>query len=481
MIQKNKSNKLLLINMISSGLFQLLMLVVPLITTPYVARIFTPYHLGIYAASYSVASLFVTFSMIGLPIYGARRIAQISNIVERTRVFFNLWVIQILCSFICFFFFNGLVVILHLDKIYYVQSFLILATMFDISWFYIGLEEIRKNLLRNLVTKILATLSIFILIKSPTQLEVYAVINIIAVFCGNLTMFSTLRPYVEFKRKHFKIYFRKKVVTDSFRLMIPMILDNLKNTSSRVILSNLSGNYQVGIFDQGSKIIVIILGIVTSTSNAVSPRMSYLVGEKQITKMRSYFEKFIVLISVFSTITISGIIAVAEYFIPIFLGGGYDEVIPILVIGSFLIMFGTYNVFLMNGMIIPFSLDRELVKTSLASLIVIVLLNFLLVPILGSIGSALGLVISNITLTILYCWILKGYLELIKIVKYIFSSLLIILSVSIVIILSKIYISFSSLYTSFIFYGLYSFILSSLLSFIMLKLFKVKMYKRNNE
>ena len=135
----------------------------------------------------------------------------------------------------------------------------------------------------------------------------------------------------------------------------------------------------------------------------------------------------------------------------------------------------------MNGMIIPFSLDRELVKTSLASLIVIVLLNFLLVPILGSIGSALGLVISNITLTILYCWILKGYLELIKIVKYIFSSLLIILSVSIVIILSKIYISFSSLYTSFIFYGLYSFILSSLLSFIMLKLFKVKMYKRNNE
>lgn len=467
--------------MISSGLFQLLMLVVPLITTPYVARIFTPYHLGIYAASYSVASLFVTFSMIGLPIYGSRRIAQINNIVERTRVFFNLWVIQILCSFICFFFFNGLVVILHLDKIYYVQSFLILATMFDISWFYIGLEEIRKNLLRNLVTKILATLSIFILIKSPTQLEVYAVINIIAVFCGNLTMFSTLRPYVEFKRKHFKIYFRKKVVTDSFRLMIPMILDNLKNTSSRVILSNLSGNYQVGIFDQGSKIIVIILGIVTSTSNAVSPRMSYLVGEKQITKMRSYFEKFIVLISVFSTITISGIIAVAEYFIPIFLGGGYDEVIPILVIGSFLIMFGTYNVFLMNGMIIPFSLDRELVKTSLASLIVIVLLNFLLVPILGSIGSALGLVISNITLTILYCWILKGYLELIKIIKYIFSSLLIILSVSIVIILSKIYISFSSLYTSFIFYGLYSFILSSLLSFIMLKLFKVKMYKRNNE
>lgn len=148
--------------MISSGLFQLLMLVVPLITTPYVARIFTPYHLGIYAASYSVASLFVTFSMIGLPIYGARRIAQINNIVERTRVSFNLWVIQILCSFICFFFFNGLVVILHLDKIYYVQSFLILATMFDISWFYIGLEEIRKNLLRNLVTKILATLSIFI-------------------------------------------------------------------------------------------------------------------------------------------------------------------------------------------------------------------------------------------------------------------------------------------------------------------------------
>lgn len=467
--------------MISSGLFQLLMLVVPLITTPYVARIFTPYHLGIYAASYSVASLFVTFSMIGLPIYGARRIAQINNIVERTRVSFNLWVIQILCSFICFFFFNGLVVILHLDKIYYVQSFLILATMFDISWFYIGLEEIRKNLLRNLVTKILATLSIFILIKSPTQLEFYAVINIIAIFCGNLTMFSTLRPYIEFKRKHFKIYFRKKVVTDSFRLMIPMILDNLKNTSSRVILSNLSGNYQVGIFDQGSKIIVIILGILTSTSNAVSPRMSYLVGEKQITKMRSYFEKFIVLISVFSTITISGIIAVAEYFIPIFLGGGYDEVIPILVIGSFLIMFGTYNVFLMNGMIIPFSLDRELVKTSLASLIVIVLLNFLLVPILGSIGSALGLVISNITLTILYCWILKGYLDLIKIVKYIFSSLLIILSVSIMIILSKKYISFSSLYTSFIFYGLYSFILSSLLSFIMLKVFKVKMYKRNNE
>ncbi|EGP5093813.1 hypothetical protein EWX76_13885, partial [Enterococcus faecium] len=205
-----------------------------------------------------------------------------------------------------------------------------------------------------------------------------------------LTMFTSLRPHLILKKKYYHFSKDFRIVKESFRLLIPMLIDTTKNASSKLILVSLAGNYQVGIFDQGSKIIVLLLGILTSMSSALVPRMSHFVSLNRKNELNKYFKVFNSIISIFSVIVISGIISVGEFFVPLFFGEGYSEVVPVLIIGSFVILFGTLNGFMMNGLIIPLSLDSELIKASSLSMFSVVLLNLVFNRYLGAIGAMLS-------------------------------------------------------------------------------------------
>ena len=76
-------------NFIYNSLYQLLVIVVPLITTPYLSRILGATGIGEYSYAFSVSSYFVMFIMLGLNNYGNREVAkcrdnvnELSNILE---------------------------------------------------------------------------------------------------------------------------------------------------------------------------------------------------------------------------------------------------------------------------------------------------------------------------------------------------------------------------------------------------------------
>lgn len=467
--------------MISSGIFQILLLIVPIITTPYITRIFSPADIGIFANSYGVVSIFVTISMFGIPIYGARRIAQSVNIQDQTESFVEIWRIQIIMSVFCFVGLNIIFGILRLHIIFHIQSLLILTTIFDISWFFIGIEEIRKNIFRNFIAKFLGTIAIFLFVKNEKQLYLYTFINIGATLCGNLTMLVTLHKYLD-KRLigNSRKYSRENRIKykDSAKLMIPMLTDTLKNSISKILLGSLANNFYIGIFDQGTKIIIMVLGVMTAMSNAIVPRMSFLVSKNEIHNLNRYFEKFSIMICLFSVYCITGIISIAEFFVPVFFGIGYGEVIPVLIIGSFMILFGILNSFLMNGMIIPLSLDNKLINSSALSLGVLAISNLLLDKYLFSIGATISFLISTLFLTIIYSFYLRKNINVMNLIFKVIGSLMIILMESIIIMYIKNIISFSSILVSFFFYGFISVLISSLILLIIFLVYK--MLKKNN-
>ena len=57
-------------------IYQVLIIILPFITSPYIARVIGANGLGTYSYSYSIAYYFVLFSMLGLANYGNRAIAQ---------------------------------------------------------------------------------------------------------------------------------------------------------------------------------------------------------------------------------------------------------------------------------------------------------------------------------------------------------------------------------------------------------------------
>ncbi|WP_424684905.1 oligosaccharide flippase family protein [Enterococcus sp.] len=468
---KNKrDNKLLVVNMISSGLFQLLMLMVPIITTPYVSRIFSPEDIGLYATSLGYTSIFVAISAFGIPIFGPREIAKTNGIYERTTTFMHIWSVQIICSLSSFLFFLLISSAKPERNIYLVQSLLIIISIFDVSWFFIGIEEIRKNLFRNFITKLVATCLIFLTIKSKNQLLLYTAINVGAMLLGNISMFIQLPRYLSIKNVKIEVKINYQMFLTMFTLMIPMLLDTFKNSISKIILNWQTGNYEVGIYDQGIKIIIICLGIVTSMSNAIAPRMSYLVSIGSEEQLSGYFEKFSRLIFALSIMLITGITSVGEFFVPIFFGFGYEDVLPVLLIGSFSILFSSLNVFMMNGLIIPKSKDSLLLKSSFFSAVTIVIFNLIFDPFLKAIGAALAFSISSIVLFMIYCYILKADINLKLLLINLTKCLVLILIFSSIIIFIKAHLTLDNNILSFFFYAIVTIVIC-LLYFIVCFIF----------
>ena len=75
-------------NFAYNALFQIVNILIPLVTTPYLSRVLRPKGVGIYSFAYTVAYYFVTISMLGLYNYGNRSIAKVrENIEDRDKIF----------------------------------------------------------------------------------------------------------------------------------------------------------------------------------------------------------------------------------------------------------------------------------------------------------------------------------------------------------------------------------------------------------
>ncbi len=71
--------------------YQILIMVLPLITTPYVSRVLGATNLGTYSFAQSISSYFILFGSIGVALYGQRQIAYYQNdIKKRSQVFWEL-------------------------------------------------------------------------------------------------------------------------------------------------------------------------------------------------------------------------------------------------------------------------------------------------------------------------------------------------------------------------------------------------------
>ena len=83
-------------NFLWNASYQVLVVLAPLVTTPYLSRILGAEQIGVYSYTYSVTNYFVLFAMLGMSNYGVRIIASASNDREkRSRLFWSTYTSQL--------------------------------------------------------------------------------------------------------------------------------------------------------------------------------------------------------------------------------------------------------------------------------------------------------------------------------------------------------------------------------------------------
>ena len=386
-------------NYIYNLIYQLLIIILPLITTPYLSRVLHAEGIGIYSYTLSIVTYFALFGSLGISMYGQREIAYIRE--DKTKVtttFYELLFLRFITMTFSIIVFIAIFTINNEYSLYYKILILeLFANLLDISWFFQGLEEFKKTVFRNMIVKLLSVICIFIFIKDSNDVWIYVLIYACSNLFGNLSLWLYLPKYIN--KLDFKSLSLKKHIKPTIGLFIPQIAMQiylvLDKTMLGYILNDMS---EIGNYDQSQKIVRTALSIITALGTVVAPRIANIISKGNEKEVSGYLERSFRFVWFLGFPMMLGLIAVSNTIIPWFLGEGYDKTIILMKYGSLLILaIGLNNV---TGIqyLIPAKKQSKYTKSVVIAAILNFTLNLILIPKFKSIGAIMASVIAEFSI-----------------------------------------------------------------------------------
>lgn len=176
-MSNNKVSK----NFAYSMIYQLLLIILPIVTTPYVSRVLGVDRIGLYSYSYTIAALFVLFANLGIANYGTRSIAKVKRNPEiLNQTFSSIYAVQLLTSGVIISTYIIYLLIYSEDMLAtFLAGSYVISTLFDLNWVLNGLEEFRFSTIRSSFVKIASVVLIFTTVKEPDDIYIYIYIYIV--------------------------------------------------------------------------------------------------------------------------------------------------------------------------------------------------------------------------------------------------------------------------------------------------------------
>lgn len=385
-----KAMKKVSLNFIYNSFYQILLILFPLVTTPYLSRILGSEGIGHYSYSYSVAYYFVMFITLGLNNYGNRTIAAIRHDkLNLSKNFFSIFYMQLFFGIVVSTIYLVLCILLYKNIYSYIFILYVLSAILDINWFFFGLEEFKLTVSRNIIVKIISIICIFIFVKDSNDVWLYCLIMSGSFFLSNILLWPFLKKYVFFVPV--TIHDIIKHVKPNLILFIPVIAISMYKMMDKIMLGNLSTITEVGFYENAEKVINIPLALINSLGTVMLPRMSHIMSNDNQNSQIKKVLWFSLLFAVFITVPISlGIIGVSNEFVPVFYGPGYEKCISLFTILLPSSIFVAIANVIRTQILIPLKKDNIYIISVCLGAITNLLINYVLIPKYGSVGAAIG-------------------------------------------------------------------------------------------
>ena len=394
--------------------YQLLVIVLPVITTPYITRVFSSNDLGSYGYYNSIVTYFILLATLGVANYGTKEISGHRKNVQKT--FWGIYSLQVLatCLALVLYIATCLLIPSMNNLIAYILGFSLLSRGLDISWLFQGMEDFKKITVRNTAVKLLGVASVFIFVKKPSDLYLYIILLVVYDLLGQLSMWLPAREHIG--RPHLDIVYAKRHIKPVILLFLPQIAISLYITLDRTMLGALSSTTDVGIYDQALKLLNILLTIVTSLGSVMLPRVSNLLSLGNQKAVNKLHEMSFLVYNLVIFPMIAGILIVNKDFVNFFLGQDFQEARHAIAIMVFRMFFIGWTNIMGIQILIPHNKNREFMLSTTIPAFFSVGLNILLIPSLGYIGASIVSVDTEGLVWLLQLYFTRSYLKEIKIV-----------------------------------------------------------------
>ena len=416
-------------NYIYNLIYQSLTLILPLVTTPYLSRALGSEPIGIYSFTYSIVSYFLLFGSLGVNLYGQREIAYVNeNPKKRTKIFWEIISCRFVTMFIAILVYFLVLGISGEYAVYYrIWLIELIAMAFDISWFFQGMEDFKKTVVRNVIVRLASITLIFIFVKNPEDLVKYITIYSVADLIGNISLWRYLPKYFKgVKLKKIKPFYHLHAI---ILLFIPQIANQVYNLLDKTMIGQMiTDKSEVGFYEQGQKVIRVLLTLVTSLGIVMIPRMASTFASGNKAKIIEYMKKSFRFVFLLAFPIVLGLISISQSFVPLFFGEGYDKVVILLnVISPTIILTGMANV-IGTQYLLPVKRQKEYTVTITIGLVINFILNFILINLCDSIGASIATVLSELIVVIAQLYVIRKDIKPKKVIKlgipYLFASLI---------------------------------------------------------
>jgi O-antigen/teichoic acid export membrane protein len=371
--------------------------VFPLAVAPYVSRALGAESLGRVTFALSTVVWLVSLASFGTRNYGIREVAKArSSHPELSRLFSSLILIKFALSIVTLALY--LVALSVVPKfradymIFLIAGANILFYIFEIDWFFQGLEQYRYIALRNVVVKTASLVAILLLVHNPGDYLWYGAVSVVALGANNIYNFfhalgivSLQRPELAELSRHFsslKVFFASYVVGTVFYQFDRVLLGLLDTTSA------------VAFYARALSLVTFAQVAMNSVSIAIIPRISYYFQSDR-TKYLALAQKSAEGMLLLGLPITVGMMMLSREIMLLFGGPEFEQAYAVLLVVAALIVIGSVRLWNYNQVMIPLQLERTYLYTQVMMSAVFLVGCFTLVPRIGYIGAGISLVVTH--------------------------------------------------------------------------------------
>lgn len=394
-------------NFIYNIAYQVVALLVPLITMPYISRVLGAQGIGYYSYTFSVVSLAISFAVLGGDAHGNRSIARVNeNRYERSKVFWNIFAVQVISTIIASSIYLLYAVFSGEYKCYLLlQGIHLIASLLNINWYFYGRGQFKIMVIRNIIIKLLTLVSIFIFVRTPYDTEKYIVILGVCDLLSVIVVWPHIFKNIQYVK--LKISDISKQIKPMLLLFIPVISMSLYKKMDRVMLGTLSTIIENGYYENVDKIIAVPSSIISALGLVMLPQISNMLATRNRGESITLINKMMRGVTLLSCAMCFGISAISRDFVPLFFGEEFIPCIELMIMMSPVIIFQGYSNMIRSAYLIPCQLDKIYIRSTVAGAIVNFIVNILLIRKYGAMGATIGTVIAEFTVVTIQMWYIR--------------------------------------------------------------------------
>ena len=403
--------------------YQILTLITPFLTTPYVSRVLSPYGVGLQSFAFAVSQNFALFAGMGIGTHGQREVSYAQDDrKERTRIFWELEELSIISTLVWLVIYITLVMVYiknHYTLFFVLTLNIVGVATGNVVWLFYGMEDFKRIVVRQIIFKILDVIFIFVFIKEESDLALYVFGSVFFSWLISVTLWLDVRDYVDWPDwKNLNPFRDIKII---ILLFLPTIAVQIYTILDKVMLGFITeGTAESGYYELALRISKMPVMIVATLSSVMMPRIGHLFKKNDVEAIHDYMYRSFRFAWFISIPLCLGLIAVSDNFVAWFFGDYYGKVAGLLKISSFILIFIALNNITGGQYLIPTGRQNMLTFTLMIGAVSNFTMNLFLIRYYQSYGALVASVIAEALVLLSQLYVLRKDFNVFKIL---FSSI----------------------------------------------------------